>query len=126
MRRQKHPGTDFRYLPSSAYNAYVTIQNPNAGQAGDGTPNAPIVVAQNVHANVSLWRGKEVDKGETRVGTSSYKIVIRYPKTYSIDTGCQLLLRSQLHNIDSFLDPDGQRVELHLYTFVTNDAVVNS
>lgn len=122
---RKH-STGTRYLPSSAYNCYVTILNPNAGQAADGTANTPITVAQNIHANVNPWRGKEVDKSATRVGISSYKIVIRYPKTYNIDTGCQILLRNQLHSIDSFFDPDGQQFELHIYTFCTDDTVVNS
>lgn len=126
MKRPKNPSTDTRYLSSSAFNSKITIQNPNAGQAADGAPNAPIVVATNVNASVSPWRGKEVDKSEIRVGISSYKIVIRYPKTYNIDTGCQILVKNQLHNIDSFYDPDGQRVELHIYTFVTDDSVVNS
>lgn len=119
----KKVSTGVRYLPSSAFNAFITVQNPNAGQAADGTPNPPTVVATGIHANVSPWRSKEIDKEQTRVATSSYKIVIRYPKTYSIDTGCQILLRNQLHEIDSFYDPDGQKVELHIYTFVTNDTV---
>lgn len=122
----KKLSTGFRYLPSSAFNCYLTIQQPNAGQAGDGTPNTPTVIAQNIHANVAYWRGKEVDKREHREGETSYKIVIRYPKTYSIDTGCQILLRNQLHNIESFADPDGQQFELHLFTWVSNDAVVNT
>jgi len=126
MRRPKNPSTDTRYLCSSAFNSKITIQNPNAGQAADGTLNVPIVVATNVNANMSPWRGKEVDKSDTRVALSSYKIVIRYPKTYNIDTGCQIIVRNQLHSIDSFYDPDGQRVELHIYTFVTDDSVVNS
>jgi SPP1 family predicted phage head-tail adaptor len=121
MSLPKKASSNVRYLPSSAFNCYVTILNPDAGQAGDGTPNAATVVAQNVHANVTQWRGKEVDKSQDRVGISSYKIIIRYPKTYLIDTGMQFVLRDQLHNIESFSDPDGQKVELHIWTFVTQD-----
>jgi hypothetical protein len=51
--------------------------------------------------------------------------VVRFPKTYSLDGGMQILVRGQLHNIDSFYDPDGQQVELHIWTFVTNDTVSN-
>lgn len=112
-----------KYLPNSAFNCFISILNPNAGQAADGTPNAPAPVAQNVHANVSPWRSKELDKSKTRVGLSSYKIVVRYPKAYKVDTGMQIMLRSQLHNIDSLYDPDGQQVELHIFTFVTDDIV---
>ena len=126
MSLPKKLSTNVRYLPSSAFNCYVTILQPNAGQAVDGTPNAATTVAQNVHANVSPWRSKEVDKAEARVGLSSYKIVLHYPKTYNLDGGMQIMLRNQLHNIDSFYDPDGQKVELHIYTFVTDDTVVNS
>jgi SPP1 family predicted phage head-tail adaptor len=121
MSLPKKTSTNVRYLPSSAFNCYVTIQNPNAGQVADGTPNAPAVIAQNIHANVVEWRGKETEKSQYRAGISSYKIVIRYPKTYTVDTGMQIVFRNQLHNIESFSDPDGQRVELHLWTFVTQD-----
>jgi hypothetical protein len=37
----------------------------------------------------------------------------------------QILLRNQLHEIDSFSDPDGLRVELHIWTNVTDDTVSN-
>jgi len=115
-----------KYLPNSAFNCFISFVSPNSGQAADGTPNSPITVVQNVHANVSPWRSKELDKGQTRVGQSSYKIVVRYPKAYSVDTGMQVMLRSQVHNIDSMYDPDGQQVELHIFTFVNDDTVVHS
>jgi SPP1 family predicted phage head-tail adaptor len=121
----KKTSTGVRYLGSSAYNCYITVLNPNAGQAADGTPNAPITVAQNIHANVSPWRSKERDNSQLRVGQSSYKLVIRYPKTYSLDSGMQIQFRNQLHNIESFYDPDGQQVELHIWTWVSNDVVSN-
>jgi len=114
-----------RYKSSNAYNCLVTFLQPNAGAAADGTPNAPTVVRENVRANVAQWRGKEADKTDTRVAVSSYKIIIRYPKTWSVDTGMQINLRNQLHEIDSFSDPDGQQVELHIWTFVTDDTVSN-
>jgi SPP1 family predicted phage head-tail adaptor len=114
-----------RYASSNDFNCYITVINPNNGQAADGTPNAPATVKQNVYAKVEQWRGKETDKTDTRVAVSSYKMVIPYPKTWSLDTGMQIMLRGQLHNIESFSDPDGQRVELHIWTFVTNDTVSN-
>ena len=114
-----------RYTDSNEYNCRVTFLQPNAGQETDGTPKTPTTVKSNVWAKVSQWRGKEADKEDTRVAVSSYKIVIRYPKTYSIDSGMQIMLRNQLHNIESFSDPDGQRVELHIWTFVTDDTVSN-
>lgn len=123
MSLPKKISSNVRYLHSSAFNCYISILNPNAGAAADGTPNPPNTVATGIHANVSPWRSKETDKSQTRVGTSSYKIIIRYPKTYNIDTGMQIQLRAQLHNIDSLYDPDGQQMELHIYTFVTDDVV---
>jgi SPP1 family predicted phage head-tail adaptor len=123
MKLPKDPNTGIRHFSSDAFNCYVTILQPNAGQGSDGTPNQPTTVAQNIHANMSPWRSKEEDKPQSRVGLSSYKIVIRYPKTYSLDSGMQIMLRNQLHNIESFYDPDGQRAELHIYTFVTDDTV---
>jgi head-tail adaptor len=123
MSLPKKMSSGVRYLPSSAFNCYITFINPNAGQAIDGTPlSATTVMA--THANVAQWRGKEADKSQDRVGLSSYKMIIRYPKTYSIDTGMQIQFRSQLHNIESFSDPDGQQVELHIWTFCTDDTVV--
>jgi SPP1 family predicted phage head-tail adaptor len=123
MALPKKLSTGVRYLGASAFNAYINFINPNAGQASDGTPNPPTSVASGIHANVSPWRAKELDKSQIRVGQSSYKIVIRYPKTYSIDTGMQIQLRNQLHNIESFYDPDGQQVELHIWTWVSSDTV---
>lgn len=115
-----------RYTDSNEFNCRVTFINPNAGQAADGTPNAPTTVRSDVWDKVAQWRGREADKGDTRVAISSYKILIRYPQTWSLDSGMQIMLRNQLHNIESFSDPDGQRVELHIWTWVSDDTVVNS
>lgn len=109
-----------RYLGSSAFNTPITIQQPATGQSAAGVPNPPTVVA-NTRANVAQWRGKETDRPKDRVGISSYKMILHYPKTYTMDTGMQILVRSQLHNIESFSDPDGQQVELHVWTSVTGD-----
>jgi SPP1 family predicted phage head-tail adaptor len=117
----KKTSTGVRYLSSSAFNCYVSILQPDAGQATDGTPNAATTVASGIHANVAQWRGKEVDKTQTRVAQSSYKIIIRYPKSYTVDASMQVQVRGQLHNIESISDPDGQQVELHLWTWVDND-----
>jgi SPP1 family predicted phage head-tail adaptor len=122
----KKLSTGVRYLSASAFNCYITFVDPDAGQASDGTPNAPVVVASNIHANVAQWRGKEVDKPQERVGQSSYKMIIRYPKTYAVNAGMQIQFRSQLHEIESISDPDGQQVELHLWTWVNNDAAGTS
>lgn len=109
-----------RYKSANDYNCYVTILQPNAGQALDGTPNAPMVVASNVHANVAQWRGREIDKGDERTAMSSYKVIIRYPKTYTVDSGMQMQLRNRLFNIESMSDPDGQQVELHIWVWEEN------
>jgi SPP1 family predicted phage head-tail adaptor len=112
--------TGNRYLGSSAFHTPITIQNPDTGQNADGSKIAPAFVAS-TRANVAQWRGKETDKTEERVGISSYKIIIHYPKNYVVATGMQILVRNQTHNIESFSDPDGQRVELHIWTSVTGD-----
>jgi SPP1 family predicted phage head-tail adaptor len=116
----KRFSTGVQYLSASAFNTRITFMQPNSGQAADGTPNPPTVVAC-THANMAQWRGKETDKQETRVATSSYKFIVRYPKTYSVDAGMNIMVRNQLHEIESFSDPDGQRIELHIWTFVQND-----
>jgi SPP1 family predicted phage head-tail adaptor len=122
MKRPKSPSTGTRYLSASAYNTYVSFLNPSSGQAVDGTPNAALTVATGIHASVSPWRSKEVDKTQTRVGISSYKIVIRYPQTYSVDSGMQIQVagKNRLMEIDSMMDPDMQGVELHIFCFETD------
>ena len=110
-----------RYLSASAFNCYVSFLDPNSGQATDGTPNAATSIATNVHANVSPWRSKEVDKSQTRVGQGSFKIVIRFPKTFSVNTGMLVQLTragvTQLFNVEGAYDPDGQAVELHVWVW---------
>jgi SPP1 family predicted phage head-tail adaptor len=119
----KKLSTGVRYLPSSAFNCYVTFLNPNAGQAADGTPNAALTVATGIHANVSPWRSKEVDKSQTRTGQSAFKIVIRYPRNFTVDSGMQLQLtraeHTTLYNIESVYDPDAQGVELHIWCWTS-------
>lgn len=120
MSLPKQISTGIRYLSSSAFNCLVDILNPNSGQAGDGTPNAPITVARHIHANISPWRTKEVDKPQQRIGQSSFKVVIRYPKTFSVNAGMQIRHHGQLMEVESIYDPDGQRVELHIFVWVNN------
>jgi SPP1 family predicted phage head-tail adaptor len=121
MKLPKQISTDVRYISASAFNCLISFLQPNAGQEPDGTPFAPVVVRTNVHANVAQWRGKEADKTDSRVAISSYKIIIRYPKSWTVDSGMEIMVRNQLHEIESISDPDGRQVELHLWTSVTND-----
>jgi head-tail adaptor len=120
----KRLATGTRYLPSSAFNCYVSFIQVNTGQAADGELNAPVTVVSGIHANLAPWRGKEVDKPQTRIGQSSYKITIRYPQTYTIDTGMQVQLvrgnTAHLFDIETMLDPDGQGVELVLWVWENN------
>jgi SPP1 family predicted phage head-tail adaptor len=121
----KRLSTGVRYVSAGEFNCQVTFTQPNAGAEGDGTPHDETVVKANVWAKVSQWRGKESDKAQERTAVSSYKMSLRYPKTFSVDTGMNILLRGQRHNIESFADPDGQRVQLDIWTWVENDAVSN-
>jgi SPP1 family predicted phage head-tail adaptor len=109
-----------RYKTAPDYNTYVTFLQPNAGQAPDGTPNDPSVVKANVHANVAQWRGTERDKSDSRTAMSSYKIIIRYPKTYTIDSGMTIQFGSRLLNIESMSDPDGRQIEFHIWAWEEN------
>ena len=111
-----------RYKSGGEFNIPISIIQPNNGQATDGTPLATTTVAT-TWANVAMWKNKEIDNRETRNAQSSYKITIRYPKTYNIDTGMQIMVRNQLHFIDSFSDPDGQMVELCIWTWVEDDSI---
>lgn len=124
MSLPKQLSTNYRYLPSSAFNSYITLIDPNAGQATDGTPNSPITVATNIHANVASWRSKESDVSESRVAQSSYKVVIRYPRAYSVNSGMQIQLTRggsmHLLNIESVYDPDMQGVEMHIWVWEDN------
>lgn len=121
MKLPKNPWGN-RYLSSTDYNTQVTFTQPNNGNAVDGTPLPEVAVAT-VWANVIEYRSKQVDKPQTLQGQASYKIIIRYPKTWAIDTGMNILVRSQRHNIESILDPDGNRHELSIWTWVGDDTV---
>ncbi len=123
MKLPKQPwGT--RYLGATDYNTQVSFVQSLSGNAADGTPMPPTTAAT-VWANVTQWRGKQEDKPQTLQAVSSYKIVIRYPQTWSLDTGMTIMVRAQVHNIESFSDPDGNRNELHIWTWVGDDVVVN-
>lgn len=111
-----------RYNGSTDYNTQITFTQPNRGNAADGTPLPEVAVAT-TWANVSQWRGKQNEKAQTLQAVSSYKIVIRYPQTWSVDTGMNILVRGQRHNIESFSDPDGNRQELHIWSWVGDDTV---
>jgi SPP1 family predicted phage head-tail adaptor len=100
----------------------VLVTQPHVGNAADGSPLPELAVAQ-PWANVSMWRGKQEDKAQTVQAVSSYKIIIRYPETWTLDSGMNILCRGQRHNIDSFSDPDGNAVELHIWTWVGDDTV---
>jgi head-tail adaptor len=124
----KKLSTGVRYLASSAFNCYITVLDPNAGQSANGTPNAPVTVATGIHANVSPWRSKEVDKSEVRTGQSSFKIVIRFPVSFTVNTGMQIQLtragNTTLYNVEGAYDPDGQAVELHIWVWSSSPVFV--
>ena len=123
MRLPKTPsGT--RYAGSTDRNTRITITQPNAGNSADGTPLGEQTVAS-VWASVSEWRGKQQDKAQTQQAQSSYRIVMGYPQTYSLDTGMLIHFGNHLLNIDSFSDPDGNNVELHIWAWEGNPTVVN-
>jgi head-tail adaptor len=113
--------TGVRYLNSTDYTTRVYFVQPNMGNGADGAPLPPAVV-YSTYANIALWRAKQVEKEAILQGQASYKITIRYPRHVNIDTGMQIKVRDQLHNIDSFLDPDGRRREMLFYTWIGNDA----
>jgi SPP1 family predicted phage head-tail adaptor len=118
----KRLSTGVRYLSASAFNTAITIIQPNTGQAADGTPLPETIVAT-THANVAQWRNREVDKGQTRNSQSSYKLTIRYPKTYTLDSGMNILVRNQRMFIDSFSDEDGQQIQLSVWCWTENDTI---
>lgn len=122
LKLPKQP-TGVRYLNSTDYNTRITVTQPNTGNAADGTPMPEVAVAS-PWANVTEWRGKQDAKDQTLQAVSSYKIVIRWPQTWSMDGGMNILVRGQRHNIDSFSDCDGNRQELHIWTWV-GDSTVN-
>lgn len=114
--------TGVRYLNSTDYDVKVQFQQPNNGNGADGTP-LPATNVACVWANVSMWRGKQNEKDQLLQAVSSYKVVIRYPHTFAIDTGMNILVREQLMNIESFSDLDGTRTELTIWCWVGNDQV---
>jgi SPP1 family predicted phage head-tail adaptor len=121
MRLPKTPWGS-RYLSSTEYTTRVTFTQPANGNDETGTPLPETAIAT-TWANVTLWRGKQEDKTETTVSVAAYKIIIRYPRTWSVDSGMNILVRGQLHNIDAFADLDGTRTELHIFTSTYGDKV---
>lgn len=113
-----------RYNGSTDYNTSITVVQPNAGNAADGTPMPETTIAT-TWAKVVMWRGKQEDKSSSLEAVSSYQIVIRYPKTWNVDTGMNILVRGQRHNIDSFSDVDGTQTELQIWTWVGSDTVTS-
>ena len=111
-----------RYLGSTDYNTQVTFTQPNNGNGADGTPLPETAVAT-VWANVAQWRGKQDDKAQTLQAVSSYKLIIRWPQTWSIDAGMNILVRDLRLNVESFSDPDGNRNELHIWAWAGNPTV---
>ena len=114
--------TGVRYLNSTDYNVRAYFIQPNLGNQADGTPLPPATIAT-VWCNVALWRGKQNEKSQLLQGSTSYKVSIRYPRTFAIDTGMTIMIRNQVHNIESFADIDGTRQEMVIYTWVGNDTV---
>ena len=115
MKLPKQP-SGVRYLSSTDYTTRITIIQPNNGNALDGT-QLPSSTVATVWANVAQWRGKQQDKDQTLQGISSYKVIIRYPRTFSMDSGMMILFNNRQLNIESFADPDGQKTELHIWTW---------
>jgi SPP1 family predicted phage head-tail adaptor len=115
----KKLSTGVRYLGASAYNTPVTFLQPNAGQAADGTP-LPATVVKRTRANVNLWRGKEEEKTQERVGISSYKVIIRFPIGWTVDTGMQIQMKEQLLDVESVSDPDMQKRQLEIWAWTTD------
>jgi SPP1 family predicted phage head-tail adaptor len=121
MKLPKQPwGT--RYQGSTDYNTQITFIQPNNGNGADGAP-LPATTVATTWANVAQWRGKQEDKTQTLQAVSSYKMIIRYPQTWSIDSGMNIFVREQQHNIESYSDPDGNQNELHIWTWVGDDTV---
>lgn len=121
MRLPKQPwGT--RYNSSTDFNTQVSFVQLNTGNATDGTPLPETKVAT-TWANVTMWRGRQNSQAQTLQAVSSYKVIIRYPQAWAIDGGMNILVRGQRHQIESFSDPDGNRQELHIWTWVGDDTV---
>src|ERR1700733_10756968 len=124
MSLPKRLATGNRYLGSSAYNCRLDFYETNTGQTA-GVPNAPTMTKCNVPANVTPWRSKEVDKEQTRIGQSSFKAVVHFPQSWSVNTGMQIVWNGNTGEVDSIYDPDGQQVELHIYFWINNAVLGN-
>jgi SPP1 family predicted phage head-tail adaptor len=120
MTLPKKVSTNMRYISASALNSRVSFLQPDAGADPNGGPLPFTTVASNVAANIAMWRGKEEDKTQQRIGQSSYKIIIRYPKNFAVDSGMLITCHDQTFNIESLSDPDMQKVQLEIWAWVDN------
>lgn len=114
----KKPSTLVRYKSASDLNCLVTFWQAT-GAAADGTPNAPVAV-WTTHANITMWRGKEIDKAQQRNATSSFKITMRYSKYFTPTSDMTIVYHGQTYNIETVSDVDGQHVQLELWAWTEN------
>lgn len=117
----KRPATGVRYKSASELNCLITFQQAS-GAESDGTPNTSVPVRM-THANISMWRGKESEKAQQRNAESSFKIVIRYSKSFVPTSDMTILYHGQTYNIESVSDIDGQQVQLEIWAWIENDGV---
>ncbi len=113
--------TGVRYKDASEFNSLITFMQA-AGAETDGTPNAPVAV-RTTWANIAMWRGKESDKPQQRNATSSFKITMRYSKSFTPTSDMTISYHGRTYNIESVSDIDGQKVQLELWTWIENDGV---
>lgn len=113
--------TGVRYKDASELNSLITFMQA-AGAESDGTLNPPVAM-WTTWANIAMWRGKESDKPQQRNATSSFKITMRYSKSFTPTSDMTISYHGQTYNIESVSDIDGQKVQLELWTWIENDGV---
>jgi SPP1 family predicted phage head-tail adaptor len=117
----KRASTGVRYKSASELNCLITFQQA-VGAESDGTLNAPTTV-WTTHASITMWRGRENDAAQQRNAASSFKITMRYSKTFVPTSDMQIVYHGQTYNIESVSDVDGQQVQLEIWAWIENDGV---
>ena len=114
----KRFSTGVQYKSASEYNSLIQFQQA-VGAESDGTLNAPTTV-WTTHANIAMWRGKELVTAQQRNATSSFKITVRYNRAFVPTADMTIIHHGTTYNIESVSDIDGQRVQLEIWAWTEN------
>jgi SPP1 family predicted phage head-tail adaptor len=102
-----------RYTDRGAFRDQITLMMPSASSAPDGSPNNPVVFANEVWASIKALRSQEVNTTDFVQGESWYDV--RIPYMDGITSALTVISPSgATWLIVSATDPDQRQVEIRM------------